>query len=89
MQVELIPEPTYTVKAAGRELRGMRLTSKWEGFRKLEDESGRVLIVGDMDGPLSSSMREAMAPIFGGEGRRCLVIMGSPDLIAELATAKV
>lgn len=88
MHVELVAEPTFTVKANGREVRGMRVVSKWEGLRKLEDAQGRVLIVADVDGPLTSAMREAMSPIFGGEGRRCVVVMGSVDLVGELATAK-
>lgn len=88
MEIELIAEPTYTVRANGREIRGMRVTGQWEGLRKLEDAQGRSLIVAEADGPLTASVRESMGAIFGGEGRRCVAVIGTPDLVLELTTAK-
>ena len=88
MEIELIAEPTYTVRANGREIRGMRVTGQWEGLRKLEDAQGRSLIVAEVDGPLTASIRESMGAIFGGEGRRCVAVIGTPDLVLELTTAK-
>lgn len=88
MEIELIPEPTYTVRANGREIRGMRVTGEWEGLRKLEDSHGRSLIVAEADGPLTSAMRETCGAFFGNEGRRCVAVVGTPDLVLELTTAK-
>lgn len=86
MEIELIPETVYTVRANGREIRGMRVTSTWEGLRKLEDPKGGYLIVADTEGPMSALMREVLSAGFGGEGRRCVVIMGSPDMVMQLTT---
>jgi hypothetical protein len=88
MEIELIPEPTYTVRANGREIRGMRVTGEWEGLRKLEDAQGRSLIVAEADGPLTAAMRETAGALFGNEGRRCVAVVGTPDLVFELTTAK-
>lgn len=89
MEIELIPEPTYTVRANGREIRGMRVTGEWEGLRKLEDAQGRSLIVAESDGPLTAARRETChAALFGNEGRRCVAVVGTPDLVLELTTAK-
>jgi len=88
MEIELIAEPTYKVRANGREICGMRVTGKWEGLRKLEDSQGRFLIVAEADGPLAASLRESMGAIFGDEGRRCVAVLGTPDLVLELTTAK-
>ena len=88
MEIELIPEPTYTVRAFGREIHGMRVTSEWNGLRKLEDAQGRMLIVSEADGPLTAAMRESCGAIFGNEGRRCVAVIGTPDLVHELTTAK-
>lgn len=87
MQVELVSEPTFTVKANGREVKGMRVVSAWEGFRKLQDSQGRVLVVLDSEGPMRSALREALSPLFEGEGRRCVVVLASPDLLLELSPA--
>ena len=88
MEVELIPEPTYTVRANGREIRGMRLMGEWEGLRKLEDAKGRTLIVAEADGPLTAAARGLGGALFGDGGRRCLAVIGTPDLVLELGTAK-
>ena len=70
MEVELIPEPTYTVRANGREIRGMRLMGEWEGLRKLEDAKGRTLIVAEADGPLTAAARGLGGALFGySDGR--------------------
>lgn len=84
MEVELIPEPTYTVRANGREISGMRVTSEWNGLHKLEDAQGRSLIVAKADGPLTAALREANTAIFGNEDRRYTVIVATPDLVLEL-----
>lgn len=81
MEIELTPEQSFTVKANGKAIAGMRLVSEWEGLKKLQDGRGRALIIADQDGPLSGMFRG----ILGALPRTCQVVMGSPDLIAELA----
>lgn len=86
MEVELIQEPIYTVRSNGHEIRGMRVTSEWNGLRKLEDAHGRSLIVMEADGPLTAALRESGAAIFGNEGRRCVAVVATPELVLELNT---
>lgn len=85
MEIELIPEKSYTVRANGREIHGMRVVGEWEGLRKLEDADGSCLIVADADSPLVAAFSEQFGRFMGNEGRRCIVITGSPDLMLELA----
>lgn len=86
MQIELVNERSYTVKANGREIKGMRVVDTWNGLEKLEDSKGRFLIVAEAEGPHSSGMREAFGSLFGNEGRRVVAFFGSPDLVMELTT---
>lgn len=88
MNIELVPEKAYTVRANGREIRGMRVTGEWEGMSKLEDSQGRILIVAQTDGPLVAALREQCGALFGNEGLRCVAVSGTPDLLLELSNAK-
>lgn len=47
MKIELIQESTFTARAGEQLLHGLRVTSAWEGLRKLVDHAGRHLIVDD------------------------------------------
>lgn len=49
MKLELTQEQTFTARAGEQILHGLRITSTWEGLRKLVDGTGRHLIV-DGDG---------------------------------------
>jgi hypothetical protein len=76
MEIELILEPTYTVRANGREILGMSVISEWEGLRKLEDDQGRSLIIAGVDGPLTH-----VTDVFGNKGSRWVVLIGTPDIV--------
>jgi hypothetical protein len=80
MQIELTPEQSFTVKANGKSIPGMRLVSEWEGLKKLQDARGRSLIIADHEEPFTSMFRG----ILGDVPRSCYVVMGSPELIGEL-----
>lgn len=88
MEIELITEKSYTVRANGREIHGMRVVGEWEGLRKLEDAQGRSLIVAEADGPLTAAVNQAFGALFGNEGQRCVAVVGTPDLVLELTTER-
>ena len=80
MEIELIPKPAYAVRVNGCEVAELREVSQWEGLRKLVDANGQCLIVGDIDGPMTTALHESCGVIFGTH-RRCYVVSGSPDLL--------
>lgn len=84
MQVQLIPDESFTVRGAGGELTGMRAVSRWEGLTKLQDTLGRALIVADAEGPMATTLREVFGSVTGDVGRQCVVVLGTPDLVAAL-----
>lgn len=88
MEIELIPEKSYTVRVNGREIHGMRVVGEWEGLRKLEDVQGRSLIVAEADGPLTAAVTQAFSALFANEGRRCVAVLGTPDLVLDLTTER-
>jgi hypothetical protein len=47
MKIELTPDQTFTARAGDQLQHGLRVTSAWEGLRKLVDHAGRHLIVDD------------------------------------------
>ncbi|MES2346293.1 MAG: SUMF1/EgtB/PvdO family nonheme iron enzyme [Pseudomonadota bacterium] len=49
MQIELTQEQTFSARAGDKLVHGLRITSEWEGLRKLVDGTGRHMIV-DADG---------------------------------------
>ncbi len=49
MQIELTQEQTFSARAGDQLVHGLRITSEWEGLRKLVDGTGRHMIV-DADG---------------------------------------
>lgn len=49
MKIELTQEQTFSARAGDQLVHGLRITSEWEGLRKLVDGTGRHMIV-DADG---------------------------------------
>ncbi|MES2148627.1 MAG: hypothetical protein V4508_02430 [Pseudomonadota bacterium] len=45
MKIKLTQEKTFTARAGTQQVHGLRITSEWEGLRKLVDGTGRHLIV--------------------------------------------
>lgn len=46
-KIELLTEQTFTARAGDKLVRGLCVESEWEGLRKLTDQHGRHLIIGE------------------------------------------
>lgn len=47
MQIELIKEESFTVRAGLKAIQGLRIAGEWEGMLKLQDIAGNALILND------------------------------------------
>jgi hypothetical protein len=86
IEVQLIPERSYTVKCGDRRVEGMRVTGVWEGMTRLQGADGRVLVIEPLDGPLARLFKESLAEVgLDQDYPRCWVVKGTPDLLVQLA----
>lgn len=85
IEVQLIPERSYTVKCGDNRIEGMRVTGVWEGMTRLQGPSGQVLVLEPLDGPLSSATKALFAEIdVHQDYPRASVVKGTPDLLVAL-----
>ena len=47
MQIEIVQEKTFTVRAGTKAVHGLFHVSEWEGLNKYQDDAGRTLILND------------------------------------------
>jgi len=92
MNVQLIPEETYTLQFGDYQIEGMRVVSRWNGLIELRNARREMLIV---SAPDVRPTADAFDTIFGGIFRTAaetkaagaVVVMASPDLLARLRAA--
>ena len=82
MKVTMKAENKFTLEVGDKSFPNMRLTSRWEGFMKLEGPHG-VAIVADDRGPMTRAFDE----LFEREASGLTVIKASPEIAAALRAA--
>lgn len=75
----LRPEQHYAVSLNGRPVGTFRVESRWEGWMKLVDKDGQVVIAEE-----PAAMAQSMASVFGHE-IQSQVLKASPSLLASLS----
>ena len=91
---KLRQEPIFTVLCNGLELKGYRLLSEWEGFKKLEQirtSDQIILATKKAGGPTVKAINELFGRFLSEDndtGEDFHLLMASPDVIAQLQPAK-
>src|SRR5688500_15293637 len=90
MKAELIPERTFIIKVGEKEVRDLRVVSRWNGLTELRTPTNQVLIVTDRYSTIAATFASVFADVFGhqAETPETSVVMGSPDLIGYLTSAQ-
>lgn len=87
IEVQLIPEHSFTVQCGERRIEGMRIVGEWQGMTLLRAADGAVLVVD----PLAGRFERAFIDLWKNAGHaapddypRAAVVKGSPSLLAAL-----
>jgi hypothetical protein len=80
-RIQLVEEPTYTLKFGSLSLSGMRVVSEWNGMKELKDPQGRMLIVISEPEGMFDRMFE---PVLGKRPAAGMLLKGHPDLLAQI-----
>lgn len=80
MKIKLIPEKVFSIQIGEKVLPNFRVVSEWEGFNKLVNSSGQVVIV------TSVEAEKPFASMFNGlfdnvETQDVILVKASPDLV--------
>ena len=80
MEVVLRKEEAYAFETKRRIFSGFKVISEWEGFKKLADGDGRVVIISDTSGIFT----EIVGNLCGYNTSKVRIVSATPDFIAEL-----
>lgn len=96
MQVKIIEQKVFTIKAGNVEIKDLKAVSEWEFFVKLQNSTGESLIVTKANpsiqiGKFESSIGSLFGEFFRNDKKDAeegSVVGGSPSLLALLDEGK-